>query len=67
MIDIVLNGEKATVDANSVLADVIQERGCINQPYAVAVNECFVPQDKHQSMILRSGDRVELVIAIQGG
>lgn len=65
--DVIVNGaarrleEGATVDA-AVAAGAPRTSGI-----AVAVNDEVVPQQAWSSTVLAPGDRVEIVVAMQGG
>ena len=62
---IVLNGEAQDVSA-CTLAALLQERGLTGR-VATAVNEEFVPAALRADMVLREGDRVEILAPMQGG
>ena len=62
--NITVNGEPRAVAAPVALADLLPvERNGI----AVAVNAVVVPRAEHTTTVLRDGDVVEIVTAVQGG
>ena len=67
MVTVYLNDEAFPVAENSSLLEFLQAREIPAQPYAVALNATFVPRGLYAATRLAEGDRVELVIAAQGG
>lgn len=66
-ITVELNGETKDVELNFNLAQAIIEWNLSAQQFAIAVNENFIPQSQYANTILQSGDRVELLVPMQGG
>nr|WP_220481610.1 sulfur carrier protein ThiS [Nocardioides ginsengisegetis] len=62
-VNIIRNGQPAVVANGSTVADLVRGRRGI----AVAVNGEVVPRDRHTVTLLRDGDVVEVVTAVQGG
>lgn len=67
MITIWLNGEKKEIAENIILNEFIQMLAYPSGTYAVAVNETFVPRSEYIKKTLQAGDRVEIVMPMQGG
>ena len=67
MINVVINGEKSQLLKEQSLADAIGHWGYDEGPFAVAVNETFVPRHERESRTLQDGDRIDIVAPIQGG
>ena len=67
MITVKLNGEAKTVAPNQNLEQAILAWDLANQQFAIAVNENFVPQSLYVNTLLQEGDRVELLVPMQGG
>ena len=65
MINIVFNGEDRTVES-AVLETCLNEVRTDKRPCAVAVNQAFVPKNEYASTLLKDGDRVELLVPMQG-
>jgi sulfur carrier protein len=64
---ITVNGE-ARVVAESELVRVLEELGYAGRSgIAVAVNDSVVPRSEWGETRLKSGDRIEIVVAVQGG
>lgn len=61
-----LNGENVESHAPTV-AQLLQERQISPVGVAVAVNEAVVRRALHASHVLKEGDRVEIIRAVQGG
>lgn len=62
---ITVNGVTRSVQATS-LAGVLEECGFSGR-VATAVNEDFVPVSARETTVLREGDRLEVLGAMQGG
>ncbi len=65
---LILNGEHVEAAARSV-ADLVEHHlGPDGRTgVAVAVNDAVVPRSEWSRLVLREGDRVEIVRAVQGG
>lgn len=62
-----LNGEARTLDAEASVAQLVESLGLAGRRIAVEVNEEIVPRSVHGETRLSDGDRVEIVHAIGGG
>lgn len=62
-----LNGEKKLLTSNCDLQTAIESWQLSGKQFAIAVNEYFIPKSNYIDTILTDGDRVELVVPIQGG
>lgn len=62
-----LNGEYVDVKNNISLTDLLKGQQYKEHSFAVAINECFVPHNKYVDITLCEGDRVDVVVAMQGG
>lgn len=65
--DILLNGQPRTIDANCSLHDLLVAEGLHERRLAVEVNLEIVPRQRHAEHRLAPGDRVEIVQAMGGG
>jgi sulfur carrier protein len=61
------NGERRRLDDGTTLRALVDALGSGTKGVAVAVNEAVVPRSMWSSHRLRDGDRVEVLIAAQGG
>ena len=61
-----VNGKSVEVGSAS-LSDSLAELGYTDSCIATAVNEEFVPSSKRTECILKEGDRVEVLMPMQGG
>lgn len=69
-IDVTLNGESRTVNAEATIADVLREMDLdpsSPKGIAVAVNDEVVRRGAWEATALNEGDRVEVITARQGG
>ena len=64
---ILVNGEKISIPEDSNIQDLVAELGYKNKRIAIEVNEAIIPKSKHQSYLLESSDRVEVINAVGGG
>ncbi|MFY1635922.1 sulfur carrier protein ThiS [Solwaraspora sp. WMMB335] len=65
--EVMVNGVPTMVPAGVRLADVVRDVTDANRGVAVAVNGEVVPRSGWAEAGLRDGDRVEVLIAAQGG
>ncbi len=65
-IQVICNGERKTLPCGRSLAEVLPvlTSAC---DFAVAVNEEFVPKSAYRAYRLTDGDRIELVVPMEGG
>jgi sulfur carrier protein len=65
-IEVLCNGESKRLDAGRTLAEHLPHltQAC---DFAVAINAVFVPKSAYAETWLADGDRIELVIPMQGG
>jgi len=67
MMDIVLNGEPASVPAEITVSRLLERMQLAGKRLAVEINREIVPRSLHENHKLHAGDRVEIVQAIGGG
>lgn len=67
MIKLTLNGEEKTLEEQCVLSQAINYWQLQDKSFAVAINEHFIPKSVYQDTLLQEGDRVELLVPMQGG
>jgi sulfur carrier protein len=67
-VDVTVNGEARQLPEQATVADLVDAfGGDAGRGSAVAVDGTVVPRGEWTARRLRSGDRVELVRAVQGG
>jgi sulfur carrier protein len=62
-----LNGEPRDLPEGSTVAHAVAALTAAATGVAVAVNGDVVPRGSWAAMLLRDGDQVEVVMAVQGG
>ena len=62
-----VNGESRTVAEPANVHDLLHGMAAARSGVAVAVNGDVVPRSAWQQRILRDGDAVEILTAVQGG
>lgn len=67
MIDLLLNGDSKTIEANSSIAQALQLWGYQCKDIAVALNGDFVPRSQYGDIQLSADDKLDIVAPIQGG
>ena len=67
VISLSVNGEARQVPATSTLAEVVATVSGAPSGVAAAVNEAVVPRGAWPRTVLATGDRVEILTAVQGG
>lgn len=67
MMNIVLNGNKHTLDGEHNIQGLLERHGYNGKLIAVAVNNEFLPKTDYSKRIIRDNDRIEIVAPMQGG
>ena len=67
MIEIVMNGNRYTIDINSTVSDLVQKLEIESHSFALAINYQVVPSSLWSSAILEQGDSVTTFSAVAGG
>jgi len=62
-----LNDQNLTIAEQQNLAGLLQELGYVPNSFAVAINQTFVARTDHPATILKDGDELIIVTAMQGG
>jgi sulfur carrier protein len=66
-VQVKLNGEPRELPEGSTIAQAVAELSAAPTGVAAAVNGDVVPRGSWVCTVLRDGDRVEVVTAVQGG
>ena len=66
-VQVTLNGEPRELPAGSTIAQAVAELTAAPSGVAAAVNGDVVPRGSWGFTVLRDGDQVEVVTAVQGG
>ncbi len=64
---IFLNGEPRDLAAQTTVAALLQQLKLEARNVAVEVNLDVVPRQRHADVVLRDGDRLEIVTLVGGG
>ena len=64
--DVVRNGDRINLDVDR-LAEALDALGFAERRVVVAVNETFVAKEEWPSYRLHTGDRLDVLSAIEGG
>jgi sulfur carrier protein len=67
MVEITLNGEARAVAEGTTVRALLDELGAGDRGVAVAVDAEVVPRSAWETQELRSGEAVEVLVAVQGG
>ena len=70
LIDVLINGETHSVPARATVSVLVREMGfdpADAKGMAVAVNDTVAPKGTWDHHAIRSGDRIEVIAAQQGG
>lgn len=67
MLHIYLNDEIKRIESTQSLQDVLIQYQTVEQHVAIAVNHQLVPRCHHPSTFLNAGDRVDVIVPMQGG
>ncbi len=66
-IDVTINGTSRTVPEGSTIGDFLAGRGYRVTMIIVELNGEIVPRETCADIVMRSGDRIEMVHAVGGG
>ncbi len=64
---IYVNGEERSVSTQATVEQVVGEVTALSSGVAAAVNGVVVPRGQWRARLVRDGDRIEIVTAVQGG
>jgi sulfur carrier protein len=67
MTTIYLNNKSILLTEKYSLDSVLNENGYQEGSFAVSLNRSFVPRFKHADTYLNDGDRIEIILPMQGG
>ena len=66
-VEVKLNGEPRALPDGATVAQAVAELTALHTGVAAAVNGDVVPRGSWAATLLRAGDQVEVVTAVQGG
>lgn len=64
--NIIINGEEASVEQNSLLQNLLDQRQP-TAPFAIAINDQFITRDRYANVTLQESDQIEIVSPMSGG
>ncbi|PCK09129.1 MAG: thiamine biosynthesis protein ThiS [Alteromonadaceae bacterium] len=64
--NVLLNAQSTPIDSERVLQKFLDKHAG-NGPFAVAINEQFIPKTDYTNTLLNDGDRIDVVSPMQGG
>jgi sulfur carrier protein len=67
MIKILFNGKEKDISSRMTLNELIEQLSYVPGTFAVAVNEVFIHRGEYTKTIIQAGDRIEIVMPMQGG
>lgn len=65
--NVIMNGQPVPLPDGGTLADLIEARVASTRGIAAAVDGVVVPRDTWDRTVLRDGQSVEVLTAVQGG
>lgn len=66
MINIYFNGEIKKI-RSQLLQEFLLQKNCIDSHFAIAINNIFIPRTDYNTTLLLEGDRVDVIVPMQGG
>jgi sulfur carrier protein len=66
-VEVKLNGEPRELPDGTTVAQAVAQLTVLSTGIAAAVNGAVVPRGSWAATLLRAGDQVEVVTAVQGG
>ena len=67
MIEVSLNGERTSAQADTLQALLLARGYKLESAFACAINNTFVPRARWPERRLENGDRIDIVTPITGG
>ena len=67
MLCVYLNEKACPIEPNQSLLDLLQHHNHLSQHFAVAINNQFVPRIAYSKTELVPGDRIDMIVPMQGG
>ncbi|MBV8370959.1 MAG: sulfur carrier protein ThiS [Candidatus Eremiobacteraeota bacterium] len=64
---VTVNGEARELADGTTLDSLLETIGVRRDGTAVALNDDVVPRAQHSGVVLRAGDRLEIIVAVAGG
>jgi sulfur carrier protein len=62
-----LNGYPLSLESSCSLGEMLLKKAALAEHMAVAINNQFIPRPMFASTQLQEGDRIDLIIPMQGG
>lgn len=67
MISIQINDQQQELQSSKPIQSVLEELGLFREGIAVALNETVIPKREWNEQMVKDGDRMMIVRAVQGG
>jgi sulfur carrier protein len=67
MITIYINDEACKVKKTQTLHELLQQKNQLDLHFAVAINNQHIPRIAYHTTVLKAGDRVAIIVPMQGG
>lgn len=67
MMSIYLNDAVQQIEPTQLLQELLIQNNYIEQHFAVAINNQLIPRMAYNTTLLNSGDRVDIIVPMQGG
>ncbi len=65
--NILLNNKPETIFDGSTIKKLLEQKKIQDKYFAVEINRKIIPKSKHDSHVIKDGDKIEIVTAIGGG
>ena len=67
MIHIYLNDAAHQIEPTQSLHELLNQNNHVDQCFAVAINNQLIPRIVYKTTLLQAGDRVDIIVPMQGG
>ncbi|CAM2780088.1 thiamine biosynthesis protein ThiS [Legionella steigerwaltii] len=64
---IYINNKPLTLDKSCTLQEMLEQKKNVAAHVAIAINNQFIPKSMFVNTILHEGDRIDLIVPMQGG
>lgn len=67
MINVFVNQQAQHINTNLSLQELLQDIQNLNEHFAIAVNDTFIPKSLYSKTILQDADQIDIIVPQQGG
>ena len=65
--NILLNNKPEKLFNGLTIKKLLEQKNIKNKYFAIEINRKIIPKSKHDSYVIKDGDKIEIITAIGGG